>query len=175
MKEWMEEYEALVNYTDREIQKHSDGQTDTSPIQRVPPLVSRYWPSASAMRGRGLPPEPWRGQGTKGIAEKVSQCLLSTTAQRSMGACRYIGVFLAATLGRSKFSSSIHIRFSLGKGRQWGWVDLLTGWTFRRRDIIVPSGKEPTVLVVLLAIQSLYCLFEDEELPDSFVVLRPCY
>jgi hypothetical protein len=26
------EYEALVNYTDREIQKHSDRRTDTSPI-----------------------------------------------------------------------------------------------------------------------------------------------
>ena len=49
----MEEREALVHYTDREIRKHSDGQT-LVPFQRVPPVLN------FSLRGerKGLPPEP---------------------------------------------------------------------------------------------------------------------
>ena len=53
----------------------TDGQIDRQtlvPFRRVPPLVSRYRPSASAVRERELPPEPWHG---KGIAEEVPQYL----------------------------------------------------------------------------------------------------
>jgi hypothetical protein len=79
------EYEALVNYTDREIQKHSDRQTDTSPFPTCSATSLTLLTYGLRGESKGLPPEPWHGQGTKGLQKKCHTAYLSTTSQRSMG------------------------------------------------------------------------------------------
>jgi hypothetical protein len=83
------EYEALVNYTDREIQKHSDGQIDRQTETRPIPTCSATSLTLMTygLRGesRGLPPEPWHGQGTKGFAEEVPHCVFKHHFTKTRG------------------------------------------------------------------------------------------